>query len=130
MSRVTYAVDPPPPRVEKATDPELISRCTRSKDTSMANVITPSQAAKRRYPPQFLQNMAMPVLNKTLGQLLEYRQLHMHPKFAHICNTSYANELGRLYQGVGKGSNVPKKKCIEGTNTLRIIFFEDIPCKR
>ena len=64
----------------------------------MANLITLSQAAKRRYPAQFLQIPAILVLNKTSVQLLEYIQLRKHPKFAYIWNTSYANELGQLFQ--------------------------------
>ena len=96
----------------------------------MANVITPAQAAKRRYPAQFLQILAMPVLDETSVQSLQYRQLRKHPKFAHIWNTSYANELGRLCQVIGKGSKGPKNQGVEGTNTFRIIKFEDIPQDR
>ena len=51
----------------------------------------------------------MPILDKTSGQILEYRQLRKHPKFVHIWNTSYVNETGQLCQGVGKGSKGPKK---------------------
>ena len=65
----------------------------------------------------------MPVLDETSGQSLQYRQLRKHPKFAHIWNTSYANELGRLCQGIGKGSKVPKHQRVEGTNTFRLIKF-------
>ena len=93
----------------------------------MANVITPSQADKLRHPSQFLQSLAMPVLDKTSGQSLKYRQLRKKPKFSHIRNTSYANELGRLCQGIGKGSKIPKNQRVEGTNAFQIIKFEDIP---
>ena len=58
--------------------------------------ITPSRAAQRRYPCKLLQSLAMPVFDETYGQSLQYRQLHKHPKFAQIWNTSYANELGRI----------------------------------
>ena len=75
-------------------------------------------------------SLSMPVLDKPSGQLLEYRQLRKHPKFAHKWNTSYANDLGRLCQGVYKGSKGPKKQHVEVTNTYRIICFEDIPCDR
>ena len=90
-SRVPHTVDPPHPRVNKSTDIGHIARRTRSQTTATANVITPAQAAKQRYPAQFLQSLAMTVLEETSGQSLQYRQLRKQPKFAHIWNTSYTN---------------------------------------
>ena len=72
----------------------------------------------------------MPILDKTSGQSLQYRKLRKHPKFAHIWNTAYANELGRLCQGIGKGSKVPRQQRVEGTNTFKLIKFADIPQDR
>ena len=69
----------------------------------------------------------MPVLDETSGQSLQYRQLRKHPKFAHIWNTSYTNELGRLCQGIGKGLKVPRQQRVEGTNTFKLIKFADTP---
>ena len=69
----------------------------------------------------------MPVLNETSGQSLQYRQLREHPKFAHIWNTSYANELGQLCQVIEKGSKGPIQQRVEGTNTFRLIKFAGIP---
>ena len=129
-SRVPQTLDQPPPRVSKTPDTGPIARCTRSQTAAMANVITLAQAAQRRCPSQFLQSLAMPVLNENSGQSLQYCQLCKHPKFAHIWNTSYANELGRLCQGIGQGSKGPKHQRVEGTNTFRIIKFEDIPQDR
>ena len=126
-SKVPQTVDQPPPRVKNTPDTGPISRHTRSKTAALDSVITPAQAAQRRYPYQFLQSLAMPILNKTSGKSLQYCQLLKHPKFAHIWNTSYANELGRLCQGIGQGSKVPKNQSVEGTNTIRLIKFEDIP---
>ena len=80
-----------------------MARCTLPQTVAMANVITPAQAAKRRFSAQFLESLAMPILDETSGQSLQYRQLRKHPKFAHIWNTSYANELGRLFQGISNG---------------------------
>ena len=97
-SKVPHTVDLPPPRVAKATDLRPIARRTRSQTTSTDNVITPAQAAKRQYPGQFLQSLSIHVLEETSGRSLQYRQLHNHPKFSHIWNTSYDNELGRLCQ--------------------------------
>ena len=72
----------------------------------------------------------MPVLDKTSGKLMQYRQLRKYPKFVHIWNTSYANELGQLCQGIGKGSKGPRQQHVEGTNTFRLIKFADIPQDR
>ena len=102
-SKVPPTVDQPHPRVSQTPDTGPISRRTRSQTATMASVITPAQASQRQYPAQFLQSLEMPVLNETSGQSLQYRQLCKHPKFAHIWNTSYANELGRLCQGIGQG---------------------------
>ena len=129
-SKVPHNVDPPPPRVDKATDLGPIAWHTRSQTTAMSNVITPSQVAKIHYPAQFFQILGLPVLEKTSGQLLQYFQLRKHPKFSYIWNTSYANELGRIFQGVGKVSKGPKNQCVEGKNTFCIIGFEDIPQDR
>ena len=96
QSRVPHNMDPPPPRVNKSIDVGSISRRIRPQTAATANVITPTQAAKRRYPEQFTQSLAMPVLDETSGQSLQYRQLIKHPNFEHIWNTFYANELGRL----------------------------------
>ena len=68
----------------------------------------------------------MPVLEKTSGQSLQYRQLRKHPKFARIWNTSYANKLGWLCQGIGKGSKGTRQQRVEGTNTFKLIKFSDI----
>ena len=42
-------------------------------------------------------------------------------------STSYSNELRRLCQGVGSGTSGPQKKCVKGTDTFRVIKFDDIP---
>ena len=72
----------------------------------------------------------MPVLDKTSGQSLQYRQLRKHPKFAHIWNNSYANEIGCICQGIGQGTKGPKHQRVEGTKTFCLITFEDIPQDR
>ena len=48
-----------------------IARRTRSQTANTASVITPAQAAQRRYPRKFLQSLAMPVLDETSGQFLQ-----------------------------------------------------------
>jgi hypothetical protein len=61
------------------------------------------------------------VLDEESGKILEYRQLIKHPKYADTWTTSYANELGRLTQGI---------RDIPGTNTMRFIHKKDIPQDR
>ena len=107
-SRFPHTLYQPPPRVNKTPDTALIGRRTRSQTAAMASVNTTSQAAQRQYPSKFLQSVAMPVLYKTSRKLLQYCQLLKHLKFAHIWKNSYANELGRLCQGIGQGSKGPK----------------------
>ncbi len=43
---------------------------------------------------------------------------------------SYSNEMGRLCQGVGKGSKGPKNQRVAGTDTFRVIKLGDIPKER
>ena len=71
--------------------------------------------------------MAMPVLNPDTGQTMEYRQLRQPPKYKQLWENSYCNELVRLCQGIGKGSQGPKKQRIARTETLKVIKYKDIP---
>ena len=111
-------------------DTAPVARNTRSQTANTAITITPDQAAQRRYPAKLLQSLVMPVLDENSGQSLQYRHLRKHPKFAPIWNTSYANELGRLCQFIGKGSKGPRQQHTEGTNTFRLIKFAEIPQDR
>jgi len=61
------------------------------------------------------------VLDEDTGKTLEYRQLAKHPKYKEAWTTSYANELGRLTQGI---------RDIPGTNMMFFIPKEDIPPER
>ena len=45
--------------------------------------------------------LAAPVMDEETGKTVESRQLRSHPNYKKILDTSYANELGRLCQGVG-----------------------------
>jgi hypothetical protein len=47
-----------------------------------------------------------------------------------VWDKSYANELGRLCQGVGTNPDGPSPKRIEGTDTFRVIQYHDIPANR
>jgi hypothetical protein len=74
--------------------------------------------------------MAMPVLDAETGQSLEHRQLRRHPAYKQIWDTSYADELGRLCQGIGTNATTPTKPRVEGTDTFRPIQFANIPANR
>jgi hypothetical protein len=62
--------------------------------------------------------------------MLEHRQLRTHPDYKSVWDKSYANELGRLCQGIGTNNTNPTGKRIDGTNTFRPIAYTDIPSDR
>ena len=74
--------------------------------------------------------LACPVLDTATGKQLEHRQLRRHPAYKEVWDTSYANELGRLCQGIGQSEKEPTKKRIEGTDTFTPIRLQDIPPER
>ena len=57
---------------------------------------TAQQAASRKYPLQFLCNLAYAVLNNKTSNLLEYRHLMNHPKYKDIWIKSFRREIHRL----------------------------------
>jgi hypothetical protein len=57
------------------------------------------------------------VINEPTGDSLEYRQLIKHPKYKEIWSKSYANELGRLTNGI---------RDKPGTNTMTYIRKSEI----
>ena len=61
------------------------------------------------------------VTDTDTGKSLEYRQLIKHPTQATTWIHSYANELGRLTQGI---------RDIPGTNTMFFIHKHEIPPSR
>eukprot|EP00804_Cyclotella_cryptica_P008225 CCRYP_015155-RA/>CCRYP_015155-RA protein AED:0.23 eAED:0.17 QI:0/0/0/1/1/1/3/0/935 len=61
------------------------------------------------------------VIDNETGDSLEYRHLIKHPKYQEIWSRSYANELGRLTNGI---------RDIPGTNTMQYIRKSDIPKDR
>ena len=68
----------------------------------------------------------MPVLDNDTGESLEYCQIFRHPKYKYVCNTSYPNKLWRLCQFVGSGISGLRDQCVKGTDTFRVIKFNDI----
>jgi hypothetical protein len=117
----------PAPRVPTSDAPcQPIAHRTRSR---AANFISPLKAASRQYSPELLSKWAMAVWDEDSGQMLEYRQLLKHPKLKYIWSPSFSNEMGRLCQGVGTGPDGTGKR-VEGTDTFRVIQFDDIPKDR
>ena len=88
----------------------------------MGSCPTPSQAASRKYPIEFLCDFAGSVLDAETGELLEYRHLIKHPKYKDDRGHSFGNEVGRLAQGM-PGRNT-------GTNTIEFIHKSEIPPDR
>jgi hypothetical protein len=62
------------------------------------------------------------IFDKESGKMLKYRKLITHPKCREAWMHSYANEFGRLAQGVGTR--------IMGTDTIFFITKQDIPVDR
>ena len=72
----------------------------------------------------------MSVLENETGESLEYSQFLRKPKYKEVCNTSYSNKFWRLFQGVGSGASGANKQRVKGTETFRVIKFENIPLNR
>ena len=108
--------------------PDPVSNRTRSR-THQANTVKPLATSGRRFPLAFLAHWACPVVDLDTGQTLEYRQLRAHPKYQAVWNQSYANELGRLCQGIGTGPAANSQR-VTGTNSFYPIHYEDIPRDR
>lgn len=87
-------------------------------------------AASRNYPSALLQHLAFPVIDQETGKVLEYRHLKKHPKLGATWRHSYSNEMGRLCQGVGTGDKGPRKQRVAGTDTFRVINYDNIPADR
>jgi hypothetical protein len=70
---------------------------------------------------------ALLVLNPSTGKFLKHCQLHCDHRYKATWDTSYANELRWLCQGIGTGPS-PNSKQVAGTNTFFLIDYHDIPC--
>ena len=55
--------------------------------------VTPQQAAQRKFPLQYLLDLASPVLDNETGDLLEYRHLMKHPKYKDVWSHSFGKEI-------------------------------------
>jgi len=76
---------------------------------------TAQQMASRKYPLQFLCDLAYAVLDDKTGNLLEYHHLMKHPKYKDVWTTSFGTEIRRL---------------ATTTETIFFIQKEDIPSDR
>ena len=83
-------------------------------------------AARRHYPSAFLTEWALSILDPATVQYLEHRQLRRQPKLGPIWESSYSNELGRIFQGVGKGPT-STGQYTKGTNTFRVTRLAYVP---
>ncbi len=70
--------------------------------------------------------LALLVLDPVTGKFLEHHQLRRDPRYKATWDTSYANKLGHLCQGIGSGST-PLAQWVSGTNTFFLIDYHDIP---
>ncbi len=70
--------------------------------------------------------LALSVLDPTTSNMLEHCQLRRDPWYKTTWDTLYANELGRLCQGIGSGE-APSSKRVAGTNTFFCINYHNIP---
>jgi hypothetical protein len=73
--------------------------------------------------------LALSVLDPATGKFLEHRQLCQDPRYKATWDTSYANELGRLCQGIGSGST-PSSQRVSGTNTFFSLTITTYHCIR
>ena len=85
--------------------------------------VTTNRPPTHRYPTRWkqqstLQHTCNAVFDEETGKLLEYKQLMKHPKYAKVWARSYANELGRLAQGI---------RDIKGTDTIFFITKQQVP---
>jgi hypothetical protein len=110
----------------QCTADEPIAQRTRARGQNAFAILATDDEDETRHTP----NLACPVLDTTTGQQLEHRQLRRHPDYKEVWDTSYANELGRLCQGIGTSEVAPTKKRVEGTDTFRPIQYHDIPHDR
>jgi hypothetical protein len=69
------------------------------------------------------------VLDPLSGDFLEHLQLRKDPRYNTVWDTSYANELGRLCQGIGEGPK-PGAKQVAGTNMFFLIDYDNIPAHK
>ena len=68
---------------------------------------------------QFLTHMENSVLEQETGKQLNCGQLRKQPRLQETRNTSFSNEMGRFFQGVGKGPMVRVRELKEKSHSLQ-----------
>ena len=129
-SHTRSQAQPPPAILARTLPPPLkpIAHRTHYRH-EVAHEFTAQSEAIHRYPPLFLTNWVMPVLDKATSASLEYFHIFRHPKYRHVWNKLYSNVLGRLFQCIGKDDTVVNQR-VYGADALFVVRFEDIPAER
>eukprot|EP00804_Cyclotella_cryptica_P026938 CCRYP_014755-RA/>CCRYP_014755-RA protein AED:0.22 eAED:0.22 QI:0/0/0/1/1/1/3/0/664 len=91
-----------------------VAHRTRSKLALLVAALTSSNQSVSAFAPT---KLATSVLDTDTGLSLDYKQLRTHPKLGQIWSKSYANELGRLCQGVGTNDSGTHQR-VQGTDTF------------
>jgi hypothetical protein len=137
----TYQIISPPPRVDtvptrKFTTPRVPTILTPHPARTSDAPYRPQRSPRDHNPPQVTQEewayqllatalpkieLAHAVNDTVTGQQLEYRHLLMRPDLKPIWERAFADELGRLAQGI---------RDVIGTNTIEFIFASEIPQDR
>eukprot|EP00804_Cyclotella_cryptica_P009040 CCRYP_003144-RA/>CCRYP_003144-RA protein AED:0.34 eAED:0.37 QI:0/0/0/1/0.5/0.33/3/0/763 len=112
------------PLTPHATD--AVAHRTRSKLALLVAALASSNQSVSAFAPT---KLATSVLDTNTGLSLGYKQLRTHPKLGHIWSKSYANELGRLCQGVGTDDSGTHQR-VQGTDTFYVIDYDGIPSDR
>eukprot|EP00804_Cyclotella_cryptica_P025455 CCRYP_017202-RA/>CCRYP_017202-RA protein AED:0.33 eAED:0.21 QI:0/0/0/1/1/1/3/0/788 len=108
------------PELEQVANPPTEQRYNlQSRGTNIIQATMTTDNNNKHPRPQLF--LIHTVLNEESGKILEYRQLVKHPKYKEVWTKSYANELGRLTQGI---------RDIPGTNTMFFIHKHEIPTDR
>ena len=97
-----------PAAATRSQAPTLVTALSTAYE--LGNTASNKQLSSRRFPREFF-NTAFAVLDASLGQMLNYRQLRKHPELKEAWNLSSANEFGRLFQGIGDGTKKPSNTC-------------------
>jgi hypothetical protein len=96
----------------------------------LCKAVQPAEIEGFAYLCQALTHVSSPeallVLDSSTGKFLKHCQLHHDPHYKATWDTSYANKLGRLCQGIGTGPS-PHTKWVAGTNTFFLIDYHNIP---
>ena len=100
-------------------DKVMLSCCQMSRTSYQ---IDPQKSASRKYLLKLFCELAGAVLDEETGDFLEYRHLVKQPNHKKVWGGAFGKEVGRLSQGL--------PGIVEGTDTLKFIFKNEIPADR